>query len=100
VPAGTVSFHAQRASGKLLKGVLVANGWNVTKSYDLVKLPSDVTDIIPELLPFKEQFEEVSQYGAAVRYQEGFSEPKLNEVSRDYDMAKKVEEIVLQKMNL
>jgi HEPN domain-containing protein len=51
VPTDTICFHAQQAIEKLLKGALVANGRNVAKTHDLVKLLSDVTDILPELLP-------------------------------------------------
>ena len=67
IPTDTICFHAQQAIEKLLKGVLVANGRNVSKTHDLVRLLTEVTDILPELLPFEEQFEEVSEYGVAVR---------------------------------
>ena len=98
VPTDTICFHAQQAIEKLLKGVLVANGRNVSKTHDLVRLLSDVADILPELRSFEEQFEEVSEYGVAVRYPNGFSEPTLSEASRAYDIARKVQEIVLLKM--
>jgi HEPN domain-containing protein len=98
VPTDTICFHAQQAIEKLLKGVLVANGRNIAKTHDLVRLLSEVTDILPELLPFEEQFEEVSEYGVAVRYPNGFGEPTLAEASRAYEIAKKVAEIVHLKM--
>ena len=100
VPTDTICFHAQQAIEKLLKAVLVANGRNVTKTHDLVKLLTDVMDLMPELLPFEEQFEEVSEYGVAVRYPNGFSDPTLDEASHAYEIARKVEEIVLLKLNL
>ena len=86
IPTDTICFHAQQAIEKLLKGVLVANGRNVSKTHDLVRLLTEVTDILPELLPFEEQFEEVSEYGVAVRYPNGFSEPTLNEATRAFEM--------------
>ena len=100
VPTDTICFHAQQAIEKLLKGVLVANGRNVTKTHDLVRLLSEVTDILPELLPFEEQFEEISEYGVAVRYPNGFSEPTLSEASHACEIATKVFEIVHLKISL
>jgi hypothetical protein len=72
--------------------------WQEHSQDDLVRLLSEVTDILPELLPFEEQFEEVSEYGVAVRYPNGFGEPTLAEASRAYEIAKKVAEIVHLKM--
>lgn len=63
VPTDTVCFHAQQAIEKLLKSLLVAHGRNVGKTHDLVKLLSDVADLAPELLPFEELLEEISEYG-------------------------------------
>ena len=100
VPTDTVCFHAQQAIEKLLKGVLVANGRNATKTHDLVKLLSDVSDLIPELQSFEERFEEVSEYGVGVRYPNGFSDPTLDEASRAYEIAREVEQIVLEKLKL
>jgi len=100
VPTDTICFHAQQAIEKLLKGVLVANGRSVSKTHDLVRLLTDVTDILPELAPFEEQFEDVSEYGVAVRYPNGFSEPTLGEASRAYEIAMKVSEIVHHKINI
>ncbi|WP_298267329.1 HEPN domain-containing protein [Geobacter sp.] len=47
VPTDTVCFHAQQAIEKLFKGLLVANRRNVTKTHDLVKLLTGVTDLAP-----------------------------------------------------
>lgn len=99
VPTDTVCFHAQQAIEKLLKAVLVANAKEVTKTHDLVRLLSDVADFLPELLPFELQLEEVSEYGVAVRYPNGFSDPTLAEATNAYGIAKKIEEIVKLKLN-
>lgn len=100
VPTDTVCFHAQQAIEKLLKGVLVAYGRNVGKTHDLVKLLTDVADLVPELMPFEEQFEELSEYGVAVRYPDDFYVPTLDEARHAFDIAKNVEEIVLNKIKL
>ncbi|ABQ24453.1 HEPN domain-containing protein [Geotalea uraniireducens] len=98
VPTDTVCFHAQQAIEKLLKGLLVANGRNVSKTHDLVKLLTDVADIIPELLPFEEQLEDISEYGVGVRYPDDFYEPTLDEAHRAFELALKIEAIVLDKI--
>jgi len=94
VPTDTVCFHAQQAIEKLLKGLLVANGRNVGKTHDLVKLLTDVSDIVPELLPYEEQLEEISEYGVGVRYPDGFSEPSLEEARNSYATASMVKDMV------
>lgn len=100
VPTDTVCFHAQQAIEKLLKGLLVANGRNVSKTHDLVKLLTDVADIIPELLPFEEQLEDISEYGVGVRYPDDFYEPTLDEAHRAFELALKIKAIVLDKIQL
>jgi len=100
VPTDTVCFHAQQAIEKLLKGLMVACGKNVGKTHDLVKLLGDVAELIPELMPFEEQFEELSEYGVAVRYPDDFYEPTLDEARQAFAVAKNVEEIVLNKIKL
>lgn len=100
VPTDTVCFHAQQAIEKLLKGLLVANGRNISKTHDLVKLLTDVADIIPELLPFEEQLEDISEYGVGVRYPDDFYEPTLDEAHRAFELALKIKAIVLDKIQL
>jgi HEPN domain-containing protein len=100
VPTDTVCFHAQQAIEKLLKALLVANGRNVGKTHDLVKLLSDVADLVPELLPLEEWLEEISEYGVAARYPDGFCEPTMDEAHRTFEMATKIEEIILSNIKL
>lgn len=94
VPTDTVCFHAQQAIEKLFKGLLVAHGRNFGKTHDLVKLLTDVSDIAPDLLPFEEQLEVISEYGVGVRYPDDFSEPSLEEARNAYATASGVKEIV------
>jgi HEPN domain-containing protein len=94
----TVCFHARQAIEKLLKGLLVANGRDISKTHDLVKLLTDVADIIPELLPFEEQLEDISEYGVGVRYPDDFYDPTLDEAHHAFELALKIKEIVLDKI--
>jgi HEPN domain-containing protein len=94
IPTDTVCFHAQQAIEKLMKAVLVANGRDVFKTHDLVKLLGDVADLLPELSEFEEQFEEVSEYGVGTRYPDGFCDPALEEAQHAYAVAQKIKLMV------
>ncbi|MBI1922127.1 MAG: HEPN domain-containing protein [Geobacter sp.] len=100
VPTDTVCFHAQQAIEKLLKGVLVANGMDVGKTHDLVKLLTDTARFIPELLPFEDEFEEISEYGVGVRYPGVISEPTFEDAAKAFEIARKVNEIIRNKVSL
>lgn len=100
VPTDTVCFHAQQAIEKLFKAVLVANGRNVAKSHDLVKLLMDVVDVMPELLPFDEQLEEISEYGVSVRYPDDYCDPDLDEAKNAFEIAEKIRLIVVDKLQV
>jgi HEPN domain-containing protein len=95
VPTDTVCFHAQQAIEKLLKAVLVAHGRNIAKSHDLVKLLMDVVDLVPELLPFEEQLEEISEYGVSVRYPDDYCDPSFSEAKNAFEIAEKIRLIVV-----
>ncbi|MDD2735302.1 MAG: HEPN domain-containing protein [Desulfuromonadaceae bacterium] len=100
IPTDTVCFHAQQAIEKLFKGALVANARNISKTHDLVKLLTDVADILPELLPYEEQLEDISEYGVGVRYPDDFFEPTLAEARHAYEVALEIESIVLNRIRL
>ncbi len=100
IPTDTVCFHAQQAIEKLLKGVLVANARNISKTHDLVKLLTDVADILPELLLYEDQLEDISEYGVGVRYPDDFFEPTLEEARHAYEVALEIETIILNKLQI
>ena len=95
VPTDTVCFHAQQAIEKLLKGLLVANGRNIAKTHDLVKLLSDVGELAPELLPLEDRLEEISDYGVGARYPDNFYEPTMDEANLAYSIALKIQTIIV-----
>lgn len=98
VPTDTVCFHAQQAIEKLMKGLLVANGRTITKTHDLVRLMSDAGDFAPELLPFEDHLEEISEYGVGVRYPDDFYDPSMEEARRAYDAALSIQSIIEAKI--
>jgi HEPN domain-containing protein len=98
VPTDTVCFHAQQAIEKLLTGLLVANGRNISKTHDLVKLLNDLADIAPELLPYEERLEDISEYGVSVRYPDDFYEPSMAEARHAYEVAREIETLIMNKI--
>ncbi len=98
IPTDTVCFHAQQAIEKLLKGLLIANGRNIPKTHDLVKLLSDVGDLAPELLPLEDQLEEISEYGVSVRYPDDYYEPTIDEARQAYDVAVAIQSFIVTKI--
>jgi len=95
VPTDTVCFHVQQAIEKLIKAVLVANGREVFKTHDLVKLLGDVVDILPALSCYEEQLEEISEYGVGARYPNGVCDPTLEEARYAHEVALNIRELVL-----
>ena len=98
VPTDTICFHAQQAIEKLLKALLIANGRDITKTHDLVKLLTDAADIATELLQYEEQMEEISEYGVAIRYPDGICDPTMEEASHAYEIAVTVRELIIGKL--
>lgn len=87
IPTDTVCFHAQQAVEKLIKAVLVASGREVYKTHDLVRLLTDIADLIPDLTAYEDLFEEISEYGVGARYPDGFCDPTLEEAQHSYNIA-------------
>ncbi|MBJ6748609.1 HEPN domain-containing protein [Geomonas anaerohicana] len=100
IPTDTICFHAQQAIEKVLKAVLVAHGQNVSKTHDLVRLLTEVLEFIPELSQYEDSLEEITEYGVAVRYPNGFTEPSLDEAVKAYEIAKEIRSQILIKIDL
>lgn len=83
-----------------MKGVLIASGRNISKTHDLVKLLSDVADVIPELLPYEDQLEEISEYGVGVRYPDDFYEPTVGEAQKAFAIVLKIEAMIKSTVTL
>lgn len=100
VPTDTICFHAQQAIEKVLKAVLVGHGKNVSKTHDLVKLLTEVSEIMPELSVLEDRLEVISEYGVSVRYPNGYPEPELAEAVQAYETAQEIRDKVLGKLQL
>jgi len=99
IPTDTLCFHAQQAIEKLFKGLLVAHGLTVSKTHDLSKLLTDISDIAPELLVYESELEEITDYSVSARYPDTFYEPSLAEARRAYETAKEIKKLILEKLS-
>lgn len=78
-----------------MKAVLVANGREVFKTHDLVKLLGDLAGLVPELATFEEQLEELSEYGVGARYPDGFADPTVDEAQQAYTVALQIKAVIM-----
>jgi HEPN domain-containing protein len=99
IPTDTLCFHAQQAIEKLFKGLLVAHGLAVSKTHDLSKLLTDISDIAPELLVYESELEEITDYSVSARYPDTFYEPSLAEARRAYETAKEIKKLILERLS-
>ncbi|WP_297212338.1 MULTISPECIES: HEPN domain-containing protein [Thermodesulfovibrio] len=99
-PTDTVCFHAQQAVEKFFKGALVYFQRDISKTHDLVRLLSEIVDLIPELKEFEEDLERLTEFSVEVRYPDTFYEPTLEEAKYSYEIATKIREIILNKVKI
>ena len=89
VPWDTVCFHSQQAAEKVLKALLVFNGEKIDRTHDLVALLTQLVEIYPELIQYREPCQRLNYYAVAVRYPDDLFEPDEKEglemvaISRD-----------------
>lgn len=100
IPTDTVCFHAQQAIEKYFKGVIVYLEKEISKTHDLVKLLSEITDFMPELLPLEEDIEKISEFAVESRYPDSFYEPVITDAQQAYKLAVKIKEMILNKIKI
>ena len=92
-----LNFSIFQASGeKYLKGCLIFFEQDITKTHDLVKLLSELRELIPELAALEENLEQITEYAVEMRYPDAFYYPTIEEANKSYDTALRVQKIVLQ----
>jgi HEPN domain-containing protein len=100
IPADTVCFHAQQAIEKCLKAALMYFERNPEKVHDLVLLLSEVQKLIPELEPYGEQFERISDYAVGSRYPDYPYDPTIEDAREAFNTALEIKEIIVKKLGL
>ncbi|MBN2547258.1 MAG: HEPN domain-containing protein [Spirochaetes bacterium] len=97
-PLDTVCFHAQQAIEKYMKGALIYFGKEISRTHDLIKLLNDLKDYIPDLAAFANDLENINVFGVEIRYPDFFYDPTLEETKKSYETAKRIKDIILNKV--
>lgn len=99
IPWDKVTFDAQQAAEKYLKGFLVYHTRKPPKTHDLVELLALCTDFRQELSSLKPDCRELTQLGFVSRYPDTPGDPTEIEARRAVDIARRVREAVLQSVS-
>jgi len=95
----TVCFHSQQAVEKYLKAFLVYHQIHFTKTHrimDLLELCATVDSSFKDEL---EDADNLTDYAVEVRYPDVWVEPGIEETEEALEIANKVKEFVLSKIN-
>ena len=98
VPWDMVTFHAQQAAEKYLKGFLVYHARKPPKTHDLVELLVICADFSQELSLLRPDCRELTQLGFVSRYPDEPGEPTEVETRRAVEIAQRVRDAVLQRV--
>lgn len=98
VPWDMVTFHAQQAAEKYLKGFLVYQARRPPKTHDLVELLAICADFDQDLSSLKPDCRELTHLGFVSRYPDEPGEPTEVEAQRAVEIAQRVRDAVLQRV--
>jgi HEPN domain-containing protein len=101
-PYHTICFLCQGSAEKYLKGFLIWNGWKLRKIHDLLDLLTHCIGFDPEFEKYKEECLLLNEYITEGRYPGDLPFESLTEkdAAAAIEAAKKIEEIVLRKIDL
>lgn len=94
VPWDNVTFDAQQAAEKYLKGFLVYHGCRPPKIHDLVELLAVCTDHGPELSVLKPDCRDLTQLAGVSRYPDNPGEPTEADARKAVDIAHRIRDVV------
>lgn len=95
----TICFHSQQAAEKYLKAYLVFLGISFTKTHEIGELITKCEIKDSEISVLKEEADILTDYAIEVRYPEEWIEPSLEEAKEAFEIAKKIKELVLNKIS-
>ena len=98
VPWDMVTFHAQQAAEKYLKGFLVYRARRPAKTHDLVELLAMCADFDQDLASLKPDCRELTNLGFVSRYPDEPGAPTEVETRRALEIARRVRDAVLQRV--
>ena len=97
-PWDMLTFHAQQAAEKYLKGFLVYQARRPPKIHDLLELLTMCADFDQGLVSMKPDCRELTQLGFVSRYPDEPGEPTEVDARRALDIAQRVRDAVLQRV--
>ena len=95
----TICFHCQQTAEKYLKAFLVYHQIYFTKTHrimDLLELCATIDSSFKDEL---EDADNLTDYAVEIRYPDIWLEPEMEDAKEAFEMAKKVKEFVLNKIN-
>ncbi|MFH1096395.1 MAG: HEPN domain-containing protein [Candidatus Desantisbacteria bacterium] len=95
----SICFHCQQTVEKYLKAYLVFLDIRFEKKHGLSYLLDLINEKEKVSDEFYEMLENLEDYAVEIRYPDDWFEPTLDEAKDVYEIAKKVEEFVLEKIN-
>lgn len=96
----SICFHCQQAVEKSLKAYLVVLGIPFTKTHEIGELITKCENKDKKISAFKEEADKLTDYAIGVRYPEELLEPTLEEAKEAFEIAKKMQEFVLNRIAL
>lgn len=98
IPWDKVTFDAQQAAEKYLKGFLVHHGHPPPKSHDLIELLELCGKFGIDPAPLKRDCERLSQLGYASRYPDTPVEPTESDARAAAETARRVRSTILERV--
>lgn len=99
-PIDTVCFHCQQAIEKYLKGLMAYNNMMIPKMHDLEKLILLLIPSFPQIEPFMDEVESLSDYAVEVRYPGFYEEIPIEEGKKALEIAQKIKTKILEIIQL
>ncbi len=100
VVTGTVCFHCQQGAEKYIKAYLVFLGIPFSKTHEIGELITKCESKDSDISLLKEEADKLTDYAVEIRYPDEYFEPTLKEAKEAFEIAKKMREFILDKINL
>ena len=99
-PPNQICLHAQQMAEKYLKGYLSFNKELPQKTHQLDQLVEDCKKYDPSFSELEQEARQLTDYYTEARYPWDIEHFSLDEAKEAYEMAKKIRDFILSKINL
>ena len=100
VVTGTVCFHCQQVAEKYIKAYLVFLGIPFSKTHEIGELITKCESKDSDISALKEETDKLTDYAVEIRYPDDYFEPTIQEEKEAFEIAKKIKEFILNRINL